>query len=92
MKGWLCGLDIVGIPSIHGFYGYEKDHSLHPDLQELIISCQVKKLIYLTDADTLTVNWKKDKELSKRPEKFFMQLSNTSERVYSTYWIVLSVP
>ncbi len=70
-KGDMEGLDIVGIPSIHGFYDGDIKGKLHEDLQELIIACKVKKIIYLTDADTLTVTWAKDKDLSKRPHSFY---------------------
>ncbi|MEQ9286956.1 MAG: DUF5906 domain-containing protein [Cyclobacteriaceae bacterium] len=75
-KGCMYGLDIVGIPSIHGFYSGKFNQEMHPkelhsQLAELILVCQVKKLVYLTDADTLSVNWKEGKDLSKRPTIFY---------------------
>ena len=69
-KGYMAGLDIVGLPSIHGFYSSDVKGKMHEDLQELLIKCQVKKIYFLTDADTLTVRWEKDKDLSKRPISF----------------------
>jgi hypothetical protein len=70
-KGYMNGLDIVGLPSIHGFYNGDVKGKLHEDLQELLIKCKVKKIYFLTDADSLSVRWEKDKDLSKRPLSFY---------------------
>lgn len=70
-KGYMNGLDIVGLPSIHGFYNGDVKGKLHEDLQELIIKCKVKKVYFLTDADSLSVRWEKGKDLSKRPISFY---------------------
>ncbi len=70
-KGSLVGLDIIGLPSIHGFYNGDVKGKLHEDIQELIITCQVKKVVLLVDADLLTVTWKEDKDLSLRPSSFY---------------------
>jgi hypothetical protein len=70
-KGYMCGLDIIGLPSIHGFYNGDVKGKLHEDIQELIITCKVKKIVFLVDADLLTVTWAPDKDLHKRPASFY---------------------
>lgn len=70
-KGYMAGLDIIGLPSIHGFYNGDVKGKLHEDIQELIITCQVRKIVFLVDADLLTVNWEPDKDLHKRPASFY---------------------
>ncbi len=70
-KGDMCGFDIVGLPSIHGIYGGDAKGELHFEIRNLIINCNVEKVVFLTDADTLQVNWAKDKDLSKRPSSFY---------------------
>lgn len=70
-KGSMIGVDVIGIPSIHGFYNGDVQGKLHEDIQELIIQCKVKRVVFLTDADTMTVNWAADKDLSKRPLSFY---------------------
>lgn len=71
-KGDMVGLDIIGIPSIHGFYNGDVRGRLHEDIQELIITCRVKKIVFLVDADLLSLRWEANKDLAKRPESFFM--------------------
>lgn len=75
-KGSMAGMDIIGIPSIHGFYSNDVPGKLHEDIQELVIGCKVKKLVYLTDADTLSVNWEEGKDLKKRPLSFHSAVKN----------------
>jgi hypothetical protein len=70
-KGWIGGLDIIGIPSIHGFYNGDVKGKLHEDIQEVIVKCRVKKIVFLVDADLLSVNWAPDKDLYKRPASFY---------------------
>lgn len=70
-KGYMAGLDIVGLPSIHGFYNGDVPGRLHEDIQELIITCQVQKIVFLVDADLLTLSWQEDKDLYKRPASFY---------------------
>lgn len=70
-KGDMAGLDIIGIPSIHGFYNGDVRGKLHEDIQEVIVTCQVKKIIFLVDADLLTLKWEANKDLAKRAESFY---------------------
>ena len=80
-KGSLVGLDIIGLPSIHGFYNGDVKGKLHEDIQELIITCQVKKVVFLVDADLLTVTWKEDKDLSLRPSSFYAAVKSFRESI-----------
>ncbi|QCR23099.1 DUF5906 domain-containing protein [Pontibacter sp. SGAir0037] len=78
-KGYAEGLDIVGLPSIHGFYNGDVRGKLHEDIQELIITCQVENVIFITDADTLTIRWESGKDLSKRQYNFYGAVKNFRE-------------
>jgi len=70
--GNIAGLDIVGVLGIHGFYNGDVRGKLHEDIQELIITCNIKKIVFLVDADLLTVKWEANKDLYKRPDGFFL--------------------
>jgi hypothetical protein len=67
----LFGLDIVGLSGIHGFYNGDVKGKLNEDIQELIITCRVNKIVLLLDADLLTVKWEEGKDLYKRPANFY---------------------
>ncbi|MEN8122930.1 MAG: primase-helicase family protein [Bacteroidota bacterium] len=80
-KGALHNIDVIGIPSIHGFYDIEKHKNqrikvLHFEIEQLIEICRVKNLVYLTDADTLTVNYEFRKEMTNRPMAFYSAVKN----------------
>ncbi len=79
--GDLFGLDIIGIPSIHGFYDSESGikGKVHEDIEELIVACRVKNIIYLTDADTLVIKWEEQKDLAKRQNLFYSAVKNFRE-------------
>ena len=70
-KGEMCGIDIVGLPGIHGFYNGDIKGRLHEDIEDLIRTCQVQKIIFLYDADLFTIKWEEAKDLSKRPNSFY---------------------
>lgn len=70
-KASMLDIDIVGLPGIHGFYNSDFKGALNEDIQELIITCKVNKIVLLYDADFLTVNWAEGKDLAKRPESFY---------------------
>lgn len=71
IKAAQCGIDIVGLPSIHGFYNGDVKGRLHEDIEDLIITCRVQKIVFLVDADLLTVKWAEGKDLAKRPNSFY---------------------
>jgi len=65
-KGYMAGLDIIGVLGIHGFYNGDVRGKLHDDVQDLIITCKVRKVVFLVDADLLTVKWEEKKDGSVR--------------------------
>lgn len=85
-KAWLAkeqceekeDIEFVGLPGIHGFYGGDMNHKMEINeiLQQIIIDCKVDSIALVTDADTLTVNWKEDKDLSYRPKSFANAVKN----------------
>lgn len=68
----------IGIPGIHGFYGGDTNHKreINEIIQDVIISCKVRNIVLLLDADTLTIKWKEDKDLSQRPASFANAVKN----------------
>ncbi len=74
------GVDIIGMPSIHGFYGEKNDHpaikTLHQDIIRILMDCKVQNFVFLSDADTISVHWEKDKEMTKRPKSFYSAVKN----------------
>jgi hypothetical protein len=70
-KGTMHGLDIIGLPGIYGFFNGDIKGRLHEDIQELIVTCGVRKIVLLMDADVLSVNWAEGKDLSRRPLSFY---------------------
>jgi hypothetical protein len=85
-KAWmaktLCpgmeGVEFMGIPGIHGFYGGDTNHKqeINEIIQQIILDCKVKHIVMLLDADTLTVKYKEDKDLSFRPSSFAKAVKN----------------
>ncbi len=85
-KGWMAksrcegfeGLEFIGIPGIHGFYGGEHNHKqeINDIIQQVILDCKVKNIVLLLDADTLTLTWKEDKDLRQRPASFASAVRN----------------
>ena len=78
-KGYLQGLDIIGIPSIHGFYSSELKGKLHEDIEAVIVTCKVKNVVFIADADVLTTHWAEGKDLSKRAVSFYAAVKNFRE-------------
>lgn len=76
IKASLCGIDIIGLPSIHGFYNGDVKGRLHEDIEDVLITCQVQKIIFLVDADLLSVKWGEGKDLAMRPESFYASVKS----------------
>lgn len=66
-KGAMAGIDVIGITGWHGFYAGDVKGKLHEDIQDVIITCQVRSVCFLVDADALSITWKEGKDLVKRP-------------------------
>lgn len=85
-KGWMVkrkleaheGLEFIGIPGIHGFYGGDTNHKreINEIIQEIILDCKVKNIVLLLDADTLTLRWEEEKDLSYRATSFANAVKN----------------
>lgn len=74
----LASVGWIGLPGIHGFYGGDTNHKkeINEIIQEVILSCKVRNIVLLLDADTLTLKWKEDKDLSHRPASFANSVKN----------------
>lgn len=77
------GIDAIGLGSIHGFYADNqsnekryKQKELASEIIDILNVCKVESLVYLTDADTLSLNYEPDKEMSKRPRSFYSAVNN----------------
>ncbi|SKD10078.1 hypothetical protein SAMN05660461_5978 [Chitinophaga ginsengisegetis] len=72
-KGAMHGLDIVGLSSITHLKEKDKN-ALHSDIIHLIRTCNVKKVVWLTDGDCLDITKKElddGVDLYRRPSGFF---------------------
>ncbi|MBX2900788.1 MAG: hypothetical protein KF775_14135 [Cyclobacteriaceae bacterium] len=78
-RGYLEGLDIIGIPSIHGFYSPDLKGKLHEDIEAVVTKCQVRKVVFIADADVLSVHWEEGKDLAKRASSFYAAVKNFRE-------------
>lgn len=65
------GIHAVGITGIHAIKRDKETRRFHEDLERLIITCKVQKIVYLLDADIFDIDFEKGKELSKRPYSFY---------------------
>ena len=80
VRGCKAGLDVVGVSGIHNFYN-DETKQLHVHLVHLLKRCQVKKVFFLTDADTLILKYRVDRDLSTRPNLFFSAWRNFREAI-----------
>ncbi len=70
------GIPIIGAPGIHMLGEFNPNSTtgrkeLRKQLTDIIETCKVQKLVFLTDADTLEVKWKQGKDLYNRPFSFY---------------------
>jgi hypothetical protein len=85
-KAWMASQSVpelasvgwIGLPGIHGFYGGDTNHKreINELIQDVILTCKVRNIVLLLDADTLTLKWKEDKDLSYRPASFANAVKN----------------
>ena len=71
-KGFLCGLDIVGLSSI-SHYKQKETEMMYRDVLTIIKDCQVENLIILYDGDARNISLKdleKKRDLRRRPDGF----------------------
>lgn len=80
-KGAMHGLNIIGLSSITHFKS-KKTKGLHPDIINIIKTCEVKNVVMLYDGDCLNVSEnaiKEEKDLYKRPYGFFASARNIND-------------
>lgn len=75
----LAGMDVVATSGIHNWYDPNGTKKLHYDLIELMVRCKVERLVFLTDADTLTIKYRSGKEMTERPQLFYAAVKNFRE-------------
>lgn len=99
-KGAIAGIDIIGLPGIHGFYNGDIKGKMNDDIQELLITCKVEKIVMVFDADLFTVKWAEGKDLANRPNSFYgsiksfresLQLLMDDENVALKYCYIMSI-
>jgi hypothetical protein len=86
-KGHLHGLDVIGLPSITHMKSKETG-TIHPEILQLVLKCEVKRVVWLVDGDCLDISkdLKDDKDLYKRPQNFF-QSASTFKQLLDDYEI-----
>lgn len=77
-KGCMHGIPIIGLSSITHLK--DKDTGgLHPDILKIMLTCNVKRMVWLTDGDCLDITSKDitdGTDLYKRPKGFFSSCEN----------------
>jgi hypothetical protein len=73
------GVWCMAVSGIHNWYDADGRKQLHQDICELIVACKIKRVLFLTDADTLMIKYAPDKELSERPVMFYSAIKNFRE-------------
>jgi hypothetical protein len=78
-SGVLC----IGLPGITVWKGKNQLEAFQA-IQFIISACKVENIVWLTDGDTTTVEWKENKDLSKRPWSFFTSVRLFKEHTRDT--------
>lgn len=84
MKGCMCGMDVVGLASITHLQEKGKG-TLHTEILDLILKCNVEQVVWLTDGDCLDLPSKlknddgKPKDLHLRPFNFYNSVTKFKE-------------
>ena len=66
----LLDVPTIGIPGINQWKG-KGENEIYQLIRDVVLKCNVKEIIFLTDADTLVVEYKEGKDLYKRPYQFY---------------------
>ncbi|MGN6416157.1 MAG: primase-helicase family protein [Pseudobacter sp.] len=85
-KGYMHGLDIIGVASITHLKDRESG-GLHRDILAIIRQCKVERVVWLTDGDCLDITSKEireDVDLFKRPNGFYQSV-NTFKQLLDDY-------
>lgn len=76
---WKQGKAVIGLGSIQGFYDQIIKGKINGEILEAIKSLNPTKIVLINDADTLSLKWKEDKDLSKRISNFASAVINFRE-------------
>ncbi|MBK8737654.1 MAG: DUF3854 domain-containing protein [Saprospiraceae bacterium] len=68
------GIFCIGFPGITVWKEKNAKDVFH-DIKLLVETCEVEDVMWLTDADTLRINWEPKKDLYKRPNSFYTSVS-----------------
>lgn len=85
-KGFIHGLHIIGLPSITHMKNKDTG-KLHPDILQIIETCHVKRVVWLTDGDCLDITGKEiteQKDLYTRPVNFFSSINTFKQLLEDT--------
>lgn len=77
----LCslGLFAVGITGITMWRKQKGVEALHHDIEELMLKCKVKILVFLKDADAVSINYDPKVDLADRPQSFLTNVLKFGE-------------
>jgi len=76
--GTIHDLPIIGLPGIT-VWKKKTAETIFSDIRQVIMDCKVDEVTFLTDSDTLDVEWEEDKDLRKRPQSFATAVSKFKE-------------
>ena len=68
--GSKIGLNIIGLPGIT-VWKQKRKGKVFREIENIVKKCNVQNIMFVTDADTLDVQWEEGKDLAKRPFSFF---------------------
>lgn len=71
----------IGLPGIT-VWKEKNQEDIFSGIRQIAAACECENIIWITDADTTTVEWKESKDLSKRPWSFFTSIRMFKELTY----------
>ena len=69
----------IGLPGIT-VWKEKHQQDIFQGIRDLAIACEVENLVWLTDGDSMKVEWAEGKDLSKRPWSFFSSIRIFKEK------------
>lgn len=71
----------IGIPGIT-VWKEKNQQDAFKAIRDVVCACEVENIIWLTDGDTMKVEWSESKDLSKRPFSFFTSVRLFKEKTH----------
>lgn len=77
----LCSLGVfaVGITGITMWRNQKGMETLHSDIEELMLKCKVKTLVFIKDADAVSTKYDAKADMSERPNLFYTNIMKFAE-------------